>query len=170
MDDVRERRSGFGFVGAFVAAIVLYSATNTSAAIYPVYEQIYGISPFTVTTIYGAYAVALIPTLLITGAAAHVVGFRVILSAAWAVGAIGMLLMAAANGLVLLHLGRFLQGVAMGLATGGMAATLLALERRNDPARASAAMTVAISFGTGIGPIVAGALAENLQSPDRLSF
>lgn len=170
MDDARGRRSGLGFIGAFLAAIVLYAATNTSAAIYPVYEQIYGISPFTITTIYGAYSVALIPTLLVTGAAAHVVGFRVILSAAWAVGAAGLLLMAGANGLVLLHLGRLLQGIAMGLATGGMAAALLALERRGDTARASAAMTMAISFGTGIGPIVAGAFAEQLPAPDRLSF
>lgn len=165
-----ERRGGGGFVAATIAAFLLYVAVNTPAAIYPVFEEIYQLRPFTVTTIYGAYSVALIPTLLITAAAANVVGFRLILGAAWAVGAAGLLLMAVADGLVLLHLGRFLQGVAMGLATGGTAAALVALHRRHDPRRASVAMTAAISFGSGLGPVAAGVLAERLPAPDRLSF
>ena len=169
-DAVDGRRGWAGFAAATLAALLLYSAVNTPAAIYPVFEQIYGLRPFTVTTIYGAYSVALIPTLLITASAANVVGFRVILSAAWAVGAVGLLVMAGADGLVLLHLGRFLQGIAMGLATGGTAAALVALERRRDPRRASVAMTAAISFGSGLGPIVAGAFAQYLTVPDRLSF
>ena len=163
-------RKPIGFIAATIAAFLLYVGVNTPSAIYPVFEELYGLRPLTVTTIYGAYSVALIPTLLITAAAANVVGFRVILSAAWAVGAAGLLLMAAADGLVLLHVGRFLQGMAMGLATGGTAAALVALERRRDPRRASVAMTAAISFGSGIGPVIAGAFAQNLPSPDRLAF
>lgn len=166
----QSRRRSAGFLAATAAAFLLYVGVNTPAAIYPVFEDIYGLRPLTITTIYGAYSVALIPTLLITAAAANVVGFRKILAAAWAVGATGLLVLAVADGLVLLHLGRFLQGVAMGLATGGTAAALVALEPRRDPRRASVAMTAAISFGSGLGPVVAGALAQNLPAPDRLSF
>lgn len=169
-DATASRRSGLPFVLAMLAAFVLYAATNSPAPIYPLYEQIYGIRPFTVTTIYGVYSLALIPTLLLTGSLAHVIGFRRILSAAWFVGALGTLLLAVAPGPTLLHGGRFLQGIAMGLATGGMAATLVALEPRRDARRASVAITVAIAFGSGLGPVSGGLMAQLLPHPDRLTF
>lgn len=158
------------FAWTFLGASLLYVATNSPSALYPVYERIYGITPLTVTTIYGVYAGSLIPTLIITGSLGHVIGFRRLLAIAWLLAALGVGVFAAAQAPWMLYAARLLQGVAVGLATGALAAALVALDRDRDDRRASVALTVAISIGGGLGPIIAGVLVTYLPWPNRLTF
>ncbi len=155
---------------AFLGAMVLYMATNTPSALYPVYERIYGITPFTVTTIYGMYAGTLIPTLVLVGSLAHIIGFRRLLALAWFAAALGIGIFALAHAPWTLYLARLVQGIAVGLATGGIAASFVALEPERNTRRASIALTLALSLGCAVGPIVGGVFVAYLPWPNRLVF
>ncbi len=168
--DETRTRSALPFAGTFVAAALLYIATNSASALYPLYQGIYGLRPFTITTIYAVYVGTLIPTLIFTGSLAHVIGLRAVLATAWFLGAGGAAVFASAQEPVLLYAARLLQGASVGLATGALAAALVALDREHDPRRASVGSTLAISVGSGLGPIIGGVFVDFLPMPDRLVF
>ena len=151
--DETRTRSALPFAGTFVAAALLYIATNSASALYPLYQGIYGLRPFTITTIYAVYVGTLIPTLIFTGSLAHVIGLRAVLATAWFLGAGGAAVFASAQEPVLLYAARLLQGASVGLATGALAAALVALDREHDPRRASVGSTLAIQHSVSAAKV-----------------
>jgi MFS family permease len=72
--------------------------------------------------------------------------------------------------LALLFVGRLVSGLAAGLITSAATATLTELEPQQDTRRASRVSTAASVFGLGLGPVLAGVLAEYGPLPVRLPF
>ena len=168
----RRHRSGFSAV-AFAFLIVMAVATLPSP-LYGLYRTRDHLSAFVITLVYAIFAGGTIITLL---------GDRFIVAR---VGRRGMMLggvatmMAAAGVLAAwkdlpgLLIGRLLTGVAVGLAAGVAIPYLIELRLRADP-NASAARArnigTAINVGAlGIGPLVAGFLAQWATQPLTLSY
>jgi Major Facilitator Superfamily len=168
----RRHRSGFWAV-AFAFLIVMASATLPSP-LYGLYRERDGLSAFTVTVIYAIYAGGTIATLLSARFVAARIGRRGMMLSAVATMMAAAGLLAAWKALPGLLVGRFITGVAVGLAAGTAITYLIELRVREDP---KASVIPARNIGTGvnvgalgIGPLIAGFLAEWVRSPLTLPY
>ncbi|WP_265447974.1 MFS transporter [Flexivirga meconopsidis] len=164
---VRLSRPG-GFVVAGLTMVGMMAAAAAPSPLYPIYQQLWGFSAFTLTVIFAVYVVALLATLLTVGSLPDHVGRRPILIGGMVLLAIGMLLFVHASGTASLLLARIVQGVATGAMTGAVSALIVDLAP--SPQRGSMVSTGAPSFGLGVGAALAGALVEYAPWPRYLVY
>ncbi|MFB9834848.1 MFS transporter [Actinoallomurus acaciae] len=150
--------------------LILLTGTNLPTPLYRGYAVKFGFSPLVVTLIFAAYAAVLIPSLLVAGPLSDVVGRRAVLVPAVALAALGSLVFALAEGTAWLFAARILQGAALGAASGPLTAALTELEPGGDRRRAALVATVASAGGLGLGPVLAGLLAQYAPAPHVLPF
>lgn len=131
-----------------------------------------GVSETTADALFGVYALGLIPALLIVGPISDRRGRRTSVLAAGVVSLLASLALIAGNhALGLLYLGRFLAGLASGAAFAAGTAWVKELSGPpHDPAAGEQAgarrSAIALSAGFGLGPLVAGLIAQ--WAPDPL--
>ncbi|GAA4517032.1 MFS transporter [Actinoallomurus oryzae] len=166
--DPRPRRWRFWAVA--YALLMLLTGTNLPTPLYRGYAVRFGFSPLVVTLIFAVYAAVLIPSLLVAGPLSDAVGRRAVLLPAVALAALGSLVFALAEGTAWLFAARMLQGAALGAASGPLTAALAELEPGGDRRRAALVATVASAGGLGLGPVVAGLLAQYAPAPHVLPF
>ncbi|RKT86944.1 Predicted arabinose efflux permease, MFS family [Saccharopolyspora antimicrobica] len=165
-----ERAKAWRFWGAAYALLVLLTGTNLPTPLYRDYEQRFGFSPLVVTLIFAAYVAVLIPSLLVAGPLSDAIGRRRVLLPAVVAAALGSLGFALASGTGWLFAARVLQGLAVGLAAGPLTAALTELEPSGDHRKAALVSTVVSVGGLGIGPVLAGLLAQYAPAPRVLPF
>ena len=133
-----------------------------------------GISAATADALFGAYALGLIPALILTGPLSDLRGRRGIVRAAGVLSVVAtLLLIAGQQSLALLYVGRFLAGVCSGAAFAVGTAWVKELSvAPHDPVAGDQAgarrAAIALSAGFGFGPLVAGLLAQ--WAPDPLTI
>lgn len=152
------------------ALLILLTGTNLPTPLYRGYEARFGFSPLVVTLIFAAYVAVLIPSLLVAGPLSDAVGRRNVLLPAVALAALGSLVFALAAGTAWLFAARVLQGLAVGAASGPLTAALTELEPTGDRRKAALVSTVASVGGLGLGPVLAGVLAQYAPAPHVLPF
>jgi MFS family permease len=150
--------------------LVLVTGTNLPTPLYRGYEATFGFSPLVVTLIFAAYVGALIPSLLITGSLSDAIGRRRVLLPAMVLAALGSLAFALADSIAWLFAARLLQGVAVGIASGALTAALSELEPNGNRRRAALVATASSLGGLGLGPLLAGVLAQYAPAPYVLPF
>ncbi|MEU6040512.1 MFS transporter [Actinomadura sp. NPDC047616] len=150
--------------------LILLTGTNLPTPLYRGYEAEYGFSPLMVTLIFAAYVAVLIPSLLVAGTLSDAVGRRSVLLPAVALAALGSLVFALAAGTEWLFAARILQGLALGAASGPLTAALTELEPSGNRRKAALVSTVASVGGLGLGPVLAGVLAQYAPAPHVLPF
>jgi MFS family permease len=158
------------FTGLGYALTVLLTGTNLATPLYAGYERRFGLSPFDVTLLVAVYAAAVIVALLVCGPLSDSAGYRPVLLAGLAAAAAGSALLATASGAAALYAGRAVQGLAVGTCSGALTAGLVLTEPRGRPARASFLAATTTTAACGIGPVLAGALAQYGPAPRSLSF
>jgi hypothetical protein len=158
---------------AFAFLIVMASATLPSP-LHGLYRLRDHLSAFMITAIYAIYAVGTIAALLSVRFIAARAGRRGVMLGAVATMMAATGLFAAWKALPGLLAGRFVTGVAVGLAAGTAITYLIELRVRDGP---NASPTRARNIGTavnvgalGIGPLVAGCLAQWVRSPLTLPY
>jgi Sugar (and other) transporter len=160
-------RSGFWAV-AFALLIVMASATLPSP-LYGLYRIRDHLSQLTVTVIYAIFAAGTIAALLSVRFVAARAGRRGVMLGAVATMMVAAGLLAAWKALPGLLIGRLITGVAVGLAAGTAIVYLIELRARTNPggspARAQTIGTGVTVGALGVGPLVAGCLAEWVKSP-----
>jgi MFS family permease len=165
-------RSGFWAV-AFAFLIVMAFATLPSP-LYGLYRTRDHLSAFVITIVFAIFAAGTISTLLGERFIAARIGRRGAMLAGVATMMVAAGLLAAWKDLPALLIGRFLTGVAIGLAAGVAIPYLIELRLRADPtASAVRAQIIGTSVNVGalgIGPLVAGILAEWATQPLTLSY
>lgn len=164
------RRSWARFAGVAFALGVLVVGTNLPTPLYGVYERRFGFSALALTAVFAVYCAALIPSLLVCGPLADALGARRVVLPGLAVAAAGSAVLSLATGTAWLYAGRALQGVATGATSGALTAALVQTEPRANRARASLLASAVLCAGAGIGPILAGALAQYAPAPERLAY
>lgn len=156
------------FVVAGTAGTATLTAASAPSPLYPVYQQLWGFSAFTLTLIFAVYVFALLAALLTVGALSDRVGRRPVASVALVLLAVGMLLFALAGGPGGLVAARLVQGFAVGAATG----TTTAMIMDSAPnARVGSIVSSAVpSLGIAVGAVLAGALVQFAPLPRQLVF
>src|SRR5579859_5669062 len=158
--------------GAFTAAaytlLVLIIGTNLPSPLYGMYAAEFKFSTLTVTLIVAVYAAVIVPSLLLAGPLADVVGYRQVVLPALLLAIAGSLLFAFAEGTAWLFAARVVQGLAVGTATPALTAALLASVPSPRQERGSLAVSAMTTGGSGLGPVLAGALAVSAPLPLRL--
>lgn len=152
-------------------AILLFAAgwgANHFSTLLVVYRKVLGFSPEALGLLFGAYALGLVPGLLLAGRASDVYGRRpLVLTAGAAAIAASALLAFGSHGFGVLLAGRLLYGLSMGCVMSPGSVWVQELSSLDfGPRRA----TLALSLGFGVGPLVSGLVAEYAPAPTVLPY
>ena len=168
-DHAHRRRHGRGFWAVAFAFTAIMALSTVPSPLYPLYVARDGLSPFTITLVYAAYAVGVVGSLFLAGHVSDWHGRRRVLLPALATAALSAGVFLAWTDLWALVVGRILNGIAIGAVTATATAYLAELHARHRPdasaARAQLVATTANLGGIGLGPLVSGALAEWVGAP-----
>lgn len=158
-DGVRDdavRRSRLPYVVVAIVALLPGIVSNIPTPIYRLYVAEWGLTPFTVTIVFGVYVVGVVLALLFLGGISDAIGRRPALVASIPLLLVSLLLFVLADGIALLLVARVLQGTVAGIVAGAAGATLAELHVRRDVAAAARysaltgpiAMAIAVSGST----------------------
>jgi hypothetical protein len=163
------RRLVPGFWAVAFAFLVVMSFATLPSPLYGLYRERDGLSTLTVTIVYAIFAGGTIATLLAVQFIAAKAGRRRVMLGAVATMMVAAAILAAWKALPGLLAGRLVTGIAVGLAAGTAIAYLIELRVLEDPGGSPVAarnVGTAVNVGAlGIGPLVAGCLAEWVRSP-----
>jgi MFS family permease len=154
----------------FLAWLWVMAGANVAAPLYAVYAGRFGFSSIVLTTVFAAYAVTLVLTLLVGGRLADRFGRRPVLLAGLVVAAAAALVFAFAPGTLWLYAARGLQGVAVGLVSGPATAALVELDPEREHGRPALLAGLAQAGGSGLGPVLGGTLAQWGPAPLHAVF
>lgn len=144
------------------------------APLYGLYQQRDGFSSFMLTVIFGAYAIGVVISLFCVGHLSDWHGRRRLFVPAMITCMISAGVFLAWRALPGLIVGRFIGGLAVGMVTATATAWIGELHRAARPdapaRRAQVVSTAANLGGIGTGPLVAGILAQWVQSPLTVPF
>jgi hypothetical protein len=135
---------------------------NQFAPMVLLYRERMGVSASAAEAIFGLYAAGLVPGLLVAGPLSDRIGRRPVVTFAVLLSMVsGVVLMLGSHGLAWLSTGRVLMGVASGAAFSAGSAWVKELSAANAAAGAGARRaSIAMTAGFGVGPLVAGLLAQ----------
>jgi MFS family permease len=168
----RRHAVAFWAIAFALLSILAYSAVPTP--LYPLYQARDGFSSLTVTVVFAVYAVGVVISLFTVGHLSDWHGRRRLV-----VPALGLALLSAVVFLLWrdlpgLLLGRFLSGLGVGAVTAtatAWIAELHAVSRPGEPPRRAEVVATAANLGgIGVGPLVAGALAQWVADPLTIPF
>jgi MFS family permease len=166
----RELSRSAGFAAVAYAFAVTMLSTTLPTPLYPLYRAQLGFSELVVTIVFAAYAAGVIAALLAFGNASDAVGRRRVLLPALVAAVLSGLVFLTEQNLTMLLVGRVLSGIAAGLFTGTGTATLIDLAPPGRAARGGLVATLVNMGGLGLGPLLAGLLAEYAPAPLRTVF
>jgi MFS family permease len=160
-----------------VAAVLMGTGwgSNQFTPMLLVYSHSMGLSTGTLEALFGAYALGLIPGLLIAGPLSDAYGRRpVVIPAAGLSLVASLTLVAGAHTVALLFLGRLVAGVSAGAVFGAGTAWLreLSLPPVGDapPATAARRAAVAMTVGFAFGPLISGLVAQWAPDPRLTAY
>lgn len=155
----------FAFPLMALGFVALMSATTVPTPLYSTYETTMGISQAEITGIYAVYAIPLVLTLLTVGGLSDHLGRRPILVTSFTLAGVGMVVLAMADGLGDLVMGRVVHGFATGLATGALASGLIDWAPRRHPQIGASLGSASPTVGLAVGALVSGLLVQYAPHP-----
>jgi MFS family permease len=168
----RRHRLGFWLVAYAFTVTMAFSSVPTP--LYVLYQARDGFGPFTLTLIFAAYAAGVVLSLLIAGHVSDWFGRRRVLVPAILVNVLAGIVFLAWPAVPGLLIARFVSGISIGLLTATATAHLTELHLAARPgasrSRADVVATAANLGGIGLGPLVAGLLAQYAPDPLHLPF
>ena len=157
---------------ALVAAAFLVTMLGATlpTPLYPIYEQELGFGGLMVTVVFATYAVGVLAALLVVGRLSDQLGRKAVLFPGLAVAAASSLVFLIPHSLTALFAGRLLSGVSAGVFTGVATAAIIDLAPATGRARAGLLAASVNVLGLGLGPVVAGVLADHAPHPLVLPY
>jgi MFS family permease len=170
----RGRRQRSGFWAATFAFLVVMAVATLPSPLYGLYRTRDHLSALTITVVFAIFAASTIVVLQRDSSIATRIGRRGTMLASVATMMVAMGVLAAWKDLPGLLIGRLITGVSVGLAAGTAITYLIELRLRADPkASAVRARTIGTSVtvgALGIGPLIAGCLAQWVTQPLTVSY
>jgi MFS family permease len=145
-------------VMAGVVIFTLLVGANLATPLYPLLQAKLGISALDVTVAFSVYVLALVATLMLAGHWSDHIGRRAALMLGVLAGLAGGAVFGSADSLLMLSVGRALQGIGVALATGASSAALREL-LPSRPEWASRFTLLASAGGVAAGPVIGGVLS-----------
>jgi hypothetical protein len=153
----------------WTVVLVVAFGTNVPTPLLLVYKETLGLAPTTLTAAFGVYAAGLIPALLLSGPASDRFGRRpVVVPFVVLAGLVSVLFLAAGSSVLVLFLGRFLQGAVSGVVFSVGTAWLG--ELIGEAGRSARLTTIALAIGWASGPLVAGLMGQWVVLPTVLPY
>jgi hypothetical protein len=168
------RRAGAAFWLIAFAFLVAMAFTTVPSPLYSLYMARDGFSTFTVTVVFAVYAVGVVTSLLLAGHVSDWVGRKRVLVPGLALELVAAVLFLSSTSLPALLTARLVSGLGVGLVTATATAYLHDLHFAGRPAasgqRFELVSTAANIGGLGVGPLVAGLLAQWAGGPLRTPY
>jgi MFS family permease len=142
---------------AVMSALMLFSV-SAQTPMYVVYQQRWGFSDTMITVTFAVYALFVLVSMVLFGSLSDSAGRRPVLGLSFALLVVAMIVFAAAQNVGWLMAGRAIQGIAVGIATGPLAAALIELAPPGSPRRGPLAGSVSPPAGLACGSVAAGLL------------
>lgn len=162
------RDASFWIVAATLG-LFLFAAAAPSP-LYAVYAAKFHFSAVVLTEVFAIYVIALLAALLLTGSLSDSVGRRPVILAAVVIQLAGMFMFVLASSLGWLLAARVVQGIATGVATGPLAASLVDLQPPKHPTLAPTVNGATPSTGLALGALVSAALVQYGPDPLHIVF
>ncbi|OZC84644.1 MFS transporter [Rhodococcus sp. 06-412-2C] len=163
------RRHGVGFWVVAAAFLTAMAFSTVPSPLYPLYQVRDGFSTFMVTIVFAAYAVGVIVSLILAGHVSDWVGRKKVLIAALLLELVAAVMFLSGTALPLLLVARLVTGLGVGALTATATAYLHELHSTHRPTasgqRFEKVSTAANIGGLGVGPLVAGFLAQFVAAP-----
>jgi predicted MFS family arabinose efflux permease len=164
-----KRRPRSGFSAAVFAFLIVMAVATLPSPLYGLYRTRDDLSALTITVVFAIFAAGTIAVLRSDNSIVARIGRRGVMLAAVATMMVAMAVLAVWKDLPGLLIGRLITGAAVGLAAGTAITYLIELRLRTDPnASAARARTIGTSVtvgALGIGPLIAGCLAQWVPQP-----
>ena len=168
------RKHGAGFWAVAYAFAVTMAFSAAPAPLYVLYQEKDGFGPFTVTLVFAAYAIGVAVSLFLAGHVSDWVGRRRVLVPAVLVNVLAAVMFLSWSSVPALLVARFVSGISVGMLTATATAHLAELHGRARPGaprtRADVVATAANLGGIGLGPLIAGLLAEYAPDPLHVPY
>ena len=158
------------FIIVTITTLILLMGATIPTPLYGIYRNEFALSQISITLIYAAYSVGVVPTLFFFGPLGDTIGRKPLLILALVISIIGTAIIGLAPGLEWLIIGRLAQGVGIGAVLGNATAALVELESHGNKQRASQVASMALLGGLGLGPLIAGLMAQYLSYPTLLPY
>jgi MFS family permease len=163
------RLAGSGFWAVAFAFLVVMAVATLPSPLYGLYRTRDHLSALTITVVFAIFAASTIAVLLRDSSIAARIGRRDTMLASVATMMVAVGVLTAWKALPGLLIGRVVTGVSVGLAAGTAITYLVELRLRADP---QASVVRARTIGTsvtigalGVGPLIAGCLAQWVAQP-----
>lgn len=169
-DQVVPAPSRYWTVLATWPVVAVFIASNLAAPLYPLWQKRIGFSSGTLTLVFVAYIVGLITALLVAGVVSDRIGRKPVLIPALLLAIAASAIFATAGSVTALLIARVMTGLAAGaVVSAGMAAVSDVTCAPRKPVASLLASTGMVA-GVGIGPLLAGVMAETLPGPTSTVF
>nr|WP_274381531.1 MFS transporter [Gordonia desulfuricans] len=166
----RPLTGGRAYAAAVAAFLVVMMGTTLPTPLYSIYGSELHFGVTTTTVIFAVYAAGVIAALVVFGRWSDVVGRRPLLLAGAVLSAFSALIFLTSDDIVGLLTGRVVSGLSAGIYAGAATAAVIELAPSSWRSRAPAVATAANVGGLGLGPLVAGLLAQYAPAPLSLVF
>jgi MFS family permease len=157
---VTEERSVRPMLLAASIVTAVFVLSNSPTPLYVRWQRELGFSSAMLTVIFAAYIAGLLATLIVAGQAADRFGRKQVLIPGLIVALAACVLFTTASSVAALVIARFLTGVAVGVVVSAGMAAVVDLGGPNRHRQASLAASVAMVLGAGLGPLLAGLVAQ----------
>jgi MFS family permease len=155
---------------AFLALLVFTMGTSIITPLIPLYAERFDLGAGMLTLLFATYTATVVPVMLVMGNLSDRIGRKSVMLPAMAAISAASLVFALADSVPLLFVGRVLQGMAIGGFLGVGAAFVV--DHARPERRHAAAMLASVGFrlGFGLGPGLAGIVAQYASDPIHRPF
>lgn len=143
----------------------VFMLSNSATPLYVRWQHAMGFSSGTLTVIFAAYIAGLLLTLLVAGQLSDRYGRKPVLIPGLLAAGVACALFATASSIIELGIARLLTGVAVGVIVSAGMASVVDVGGPERKRQASLAASISMVLGAGLGPLLAGALAQVLAQP-----
>ena len=153
------------FAMVSLALIMGTIGTALASPLYPIYQQIWHLSPSQITYIFVAYMFGCLGTLLFLGRTSNTIGFLRTLQIGLVFISIGLVISVFAENALILSVGRFIIGIASGLMTTSAMLGMMQTIPESHKQLAPQLVSILTAIGFGLGPFVGVVIAQFSQTP-----
>lgn len=158
-------RGGGKIATAAWMVTAVFILSNSATPLYVHWQKQFAFSSATLTVIFAAYIVGLLGSLLVAGQLSDRLGRKAVLVPAFLVAMAACGLFGMAASVATLIAARFLTGVAVGAVVSAGMAAVVDVGGPQRKRQASQAASIAMVLGAGLGPLLAGTLAQVMETP-----
>jgi MFS family permease len=151
---------------AVITAMTFAASGAAPTTLYQRYQEVFSLTPFMLTIIFGAYVLSLLSALLTVGSLSDYIGRRPAILAALSLNIAAMIMFISADSGSTLIIARIVQGFATGLATATLGAAIM----DTDKSHGSVLNSITAFIGLTAGSLGGGALVTYAPDPQHLVY